>query len=619
MADRTLGLFLKQLRRAAEGRPSSDGQLLERFAADQDQSAFETLLERHGSMVWGVCHRELNDPNDVEDAFQATFLILARKARAIAKHESVGSWLHGVAHRVAVRARWQANQRRLRERQAATATQAGPDNEPVWNDLRRVLDEELDRLPEKYRAPLVLCYLEGKTNDEAADQLGWTRGTIAGRLSRARELLRGRLTRRGIAIASGAMASMLSEATAPAAARGSLAPATMQAALAFAGGSARATPNSSAVALAEGVLGTMNALKLRMTIAVMMILGILGSGAGVVLCRALAQATSGTGPVQAPAPAPLIVAAPAAPAVPAFPAPQIVHKPIVVWTGPHSAIGKQSYLRITDREAWEKLWREHVGNNGEKGIDGKAIVPEVNFEACMVIALLAGDAVNHLGFGAVSITGDNDQVVFRFQVRGIQTGEPGIATRPYGIFVVPSLSKRLVLESDVQTRIGGEPQWKEVARFEKLADAKPGEKPREQAGAQEKPPMISIETNGGFLDHNGRFVFAQLPTAVSKFQVDKDGSFRFDSIFLLKDGTGTFHGKKTGKLPKEAVAELVKQLEQADFGSDSETLPRVDFRWLDADSAKHHKGCTFPHKGQDCEKLLKLISELAAKHEDKPK
>jgi len=295
MANRTLGLLLQHLRRVVrlpEGAAPSDGQLLESFAAHRDETAFDALLQRHGPMVWGVCGRVLADPNDIDDAFQATFLVLVRKARSIAKCESVGSWLHGVAHRVALRAKTQASRRRARESTGATTiphTDAAPD--PLWPEVRQLLDEELGRLPEKYRAPLVLCYLEGKTNDEAADQLGWTRGTIAGRLHRARELLRDRLARRGVGIATGVLVSILSQQAAPAAVPATLACTTLQAALSYAAGPAAATAGTAppAVALAEGVLRTMWHKKLKTIAALALIFGIASTGAGLVLHAAMAK------------------------------------------------------------------------------------------------------------------------------------------------------------------------------------------------------------------------------------------------------------------------------------------------------------------------------------------
>ncbi|SIO36055.1 RNA polymerase sigma factor, sigma-70 family [Singulisphaera sp. GP187] len=179
----------------------SDGQLLERFVTrhgEVAEAAFAALVERHGAMVLGVCRRILADPRDAEDAFQATFLVLVKKARRVRVDDSLGRWLYGVACRVAARARTEAGRRQAREGEGVVDC-AGPSFDSDRFDLRRVLDEELDRLPEKYRVPVVLCYLEGLTHELAAERLGWPVGTVRGRLSRARERLRTRLSSRGLA------------------------------------------------------------------------------------------------------------------------------------------------------------------------------------------------------------------------------------------------------------------------------------------------------------------------------------------------------------------------------------------------------------------------------------
>ncbi|MCI0458871.1 MAG: sigma-70 family RNA polymerase sigma factor, partial [Gemmataceae bacterium] len=206
---RNLFWFLRQARAAHEGEELSDGALLERFLTRRDEAAFEALLERHGPMVLGVCRRVLGDAHDAEDAFQATFLVLARRASSIRAQTSVGSWLYGVAQRIACKARAQAATRRDRERRAVDMRDSEPLDELTWQELRGVLDEEVGRLPEKYRAAVVLCHLEGKSYEQAARELGCPKSTLASRLTRALELLRGQLTGRGLALSAAALATAL--------------------------------------------------------------------------------------------------------------------------------------------------------------------------------------------------------------------------------------------------------------------------------------------------------------------------------------------------------------------------------------------------------------------------
>jgi serpin B len=277
------------LRRSARppdvGGPT-DGQFLERFALHSDEAAFEALVQRHAPMVWNVCRRVLGNPADADDAFQATFLVLVRKAGSIAHRDSAASWLHAVAFHIALNARSAAARRRLHERQEAAMAATEPSADAVWSDVRRVLDEELDRLPEKYRAPLVLCYLEGKTNDEAADQLGWTRGTVAGRLSRARDLLRGRLARRGLALSSAALAATLSENAASATVPVALSHLPWKAAHGYA--AARQAAPAAAAALAEGALYTMFFHRLKIAALFLAALAVMAAGAGWFWQQALA-------------------------------------------------------------------------------------------------------------------------------------------------------------------------------------------------------------------------------------------------------------------------------------------------------------------------------------------
>ncbi len=179
----------------------TDGELLERFTSCNDEAAelaFAALVERHGPMVLRVCQSVLRERHDAEDAFQATFLILVRKAASIRKQSSVGSWLHGVAFRIACCQKG-ASARRCRHEQRVAERSAAPAVQEDRDELASVLHEELDRLPEKYRSPILLCYFESLTHEQAARRLCWPVGTVRSRLARGREQLRGRLLRRGLA------------------------------------------------------------------------------------------------------------------------------------------------------------------------------------------------------------------------------------------------------------------------------------------------------------------------------------------------------------------------------------------------------------------------------------
>jgi RNA polymerase sigma factor (sigma-70 family) len=271
--------LLRQVRglvaaQAADAAPDAD--LLERFRGGADVTAFEALVRRHGPMVLRVCRRVLGDAHEAEDAFQATFLVLAQKAGAVRKGASVASWLHGVAYRVAGKAR--ARAARPRPPCAGPAAQGDAADEVSWREVRSVLDAELGRLPEEWRAPLVLCYLEGLTQDEAARRLGWAGRTLRRRLGQGRRLLRVRLERRGLVLSAGLAAVLLTEATAPAA----LPPALAAAALETAKG---ATP-AHVAALARGAAGA-GCGKVKLAAALLLAAGVFG-GAGVAAQQLLA-------------------------------------------------------------------------------------------------------------------------------------------------------------------------------------------------------------------------------------------------------------------------------------------------------------------------------------------
>jgi RNA polymerase sigma factor (sigma-70 family) len=258
----------------------SDGQLLGRFVDHGDESAFASLLRRHGPMVLGVCRRILRHAQDSEDAFQACFLILARKARTVRQHQSLGAWLYRVAYRLAIAARAETVRRREREREVLEMPQRGPIEESALLELQRTLDEELNRLPEKYRLPVVLCFLEGKTHEQAARELGWPKGTVAGRVARARERLRDRLTRRGLGISAGA--ALLTFGGSAPAVPAMLGTTTLRAAALLASGQTAAASGiaTEAVFLAQRALQTMTLAKLQIIGALCLAVAVLGAGAG---------------------------------------------------------------------------------------------------------------------------------------------------------------------------------------------------------------------------------------------------------------------------------------------------------------------------------------------------
>jgi len=187
-----------------------DDQLLARFFESHEDAAFAVLLERYGPLVYGVCQRILGDANDAEDAFQATFLVLVRKGGTLRQPGRLANWLYGVAYRTARKVRGKAALRTKTERQASEMPTRSAVSDMTYDELNAVLDEEISQLPEKYALPLVLCYLEGKTNAQAAAQLGWPEGSISRRLSRARELLRSRLAKRGLALSAALIAAVFS-------------------------------------------------------------------------------------------------------------------------------------------------------------------------------------------------------------------------------------------------------------------------------------------------------------------------------------------------------------------------------------------------------------------------
>jgi RNA polymerase sigma factor (sigma-70 family) len=282
MANAVTSNIQQVLRRIVEGqraRELPDQDLLRRFIDRYDEAAFLTLLRRHGPMVLGVCRSLLPNDADAEDAFQATFLIFARKARSIRKTPSLGSWLHGVAYRTARRAQTEFARRRKHERLAGLR-KASAGDERTWPEVQQVLHEELNGLSQRYRAPLTLYYLQGLTLDESAAQLGLAKSTLKTRLERGRAVLRARLLRRGLGPAGVLLAAAwppAAEAGLPAALLGSTAAAALTVA---AGQTPPAAVPASVTALTEGVLNAMRLTKVTIITAVVTVLALAGLGLG---------------------------------------------------------------------------------------------------------------------------------------------------------------------------------------------------------------------------------------------------------------------------------------------------------------------------------------------------
>jgi len=283
MTARSMSCVVRHIRGLLASSPLADltdADLLERFSRSREPAAFAALMTRHGAMVQGVCRRLLHDEHEAEDAFQATFLVLSRSAGAIRCRQSLASWLYGVAHRIATKSRSRREHRRLREHARGPLANAAPaDLALAVHELQTVLQEELGRLPEKYRAPLVLCYLDGLTKDEAARRLGWPNGTVCCRVARGRELLRARLTRRGLTLSGSLLITALAAGTVSAALPRTLVDTTVRAALCFAEGSATSAASAEAAALAEETLRGLTTGKLKM-MTVVLLMFLVAGGAG---------------------------------------------------------------------------------------------------------------------------------------------------------------------------------------------------------------------------------------------------------------------------------------------------------------------------------------------------
>jgi RNA polymerase sigma factor (sigma-70 family) len=276
-----LDQVVQHLRRAGslhEATKRTDGQLLESFLRHREEAALETLVRRHGPMVWGVCRRVLGNHHDAEDAFQAAFLVLVRKAGSIRPREMVGNWLYGVAHQTALKARATLAKMRTRERHVADLPEPAAKEPSQGADWQPVLDQELSLLPDKYRSAIMLCDLEGKTRKEAARQLGVPEGTLAARVARGRTMLAKRLARHGLAVSGGALAGVLSQQSASACVPAAVLSVTIKAVKLVASGQGVGTIAAPVATLTEGVLKAMLISKVKATLGICLVLGLLMMG-----------------------------------------------------------------------------------------------------------------------------------------------------------------------------------------------------------------------------------------------------------------------------------------------------------------------------------------------------
>jgi RNA polymerase sigma factor (sigma-70 family) len=297
MASAQLTRVMRHIQQLAGADPEqSDARLLQCFLANRDESAFRLLVGRHGRMVLSVCRNVLRQTQDAEDAFQATFLVLARNAASIREGTALASWLYGVAYRIALKARSQMSKRHHYEKRAAPRQAERPDLDLALRELQTVLAEEVHRLPQKYRAPFVLCCLEGKSRNEAAQELGWKEGTVCGRLAEARKRLQQRFTRRGLTLSAALCAGAVS-AGVEAAAPKTLLRTTIQAALGIAAGQSAAGVAPAPVAkLVEGVTRTMFLNKVKLAGVLILSAGLLATGVGSQLRHAFANPASDEAP-----------------------------------------------------------------------------------------------------------------------------------------------------------------------------------------------------------------------------------------------------------------------------------------------------------------------------------
>jgi RNA polymerase sigma factor (sigma-70 family) len=277
--------FLRRLKPADPARQTPDAELLARFVVSRNEAAIAELVQRHGPLVWRLCVRVLGEAADAEDAFQAAFLVLARRAASVSRPELLANWLYGVAYRTALKVRDERRRRQIPLQEERAVNNTTPLDEASRRELRERLDSELSQLPDRYRVPIVLHFLEGHTQEEVARMLGCPRPTIATRLTRACERLRTRLLHRGLTLSTGALGAALAE-EASAALPLTLLEATVHAAPLFAAGGSILAPQAAA-AVAEGVLQTMFLIKIKFAFAGVLLVAVVAAGVSVLASQGL--------------------------------------------------------------------------------------------------------------------------------------------------------------------------------------------------------------------------------------------------------------------------------------------------------------------------------------------
>jgi RNA polymerase sigma-70 factor (ECF subfamily) len=456
----------------------SDHALLEGFVRLRDERAFAALVARHGPMVLRVCRRVLGNADDAEDALQAVFLVLARKAGSIRERDSLAAWLHGVAHRLALKARATITRRRRLELQPGASSPGTVSDDPLSNvtarELLTILEMELTRLPAKYRAPLLMCCLEGRTLQEAAQALGWSVGSVKGRLERGRCKLHARLVRRGVSLGV-ALAAANFAAEPSAAVPIALAKAVVKNGLLFASHKEAVGLSTMAIMLAQGALKEMWMSKLKVVTGLLLTVCVAALAVSTWARQARAQGQSQlpsvgdrlNARVQNPG---------QSPAVPVHFAPTPDEKPpvkpIVALHGEHSKIVKEKLLRITTADDWAALWIEH--NYGaeflEKADRSAEQSVELSFDKVMAIAVFEGTGRQNYGFVVDSIIENDEKILVRIKKLSYSVvGDPP-PCEAWGVFVVPKSDKEVIVELDARTTRTGPAKWKEWKKFPAITD-----------------------------------------------------------------------------------------------------------------------------------------------------